>query len=149
MFLLSTLAVACMLATAILAMQAGMAVGFGALVLKAIASRHTVIEGLGILFTVAFYAGFISIEKLFDRYCFQKALAVITLVFAITAAGCAAAGVHASFLVFGFVSGVFLRILHVLMKSRLVGAGIAIACFAAVGFVSFQAHPSTRQYALC
>src|SRR5580698_1845410 len=43
-FLLSTLAVASMLSTVVLAMQAGVAVGFGAPVLRVIASRHTVIE---------------------------------------------------------------------------------------------------------
>src|ERR1700722_6601930 len=52
-FLLSTLAVAGVVAAAILAMQAGVAGGFGSSVLRVIASRHTVIEALDILSTVA------------------------------------------------------------------------------------------------
>src|SRR5579863_391538 len=64
-FLLSTLALASVLSAAILAIQAGIAVGFGAPVLKVIGSRHTVIEALDIISTVAAYVGFISIEKLF------------------------------------------------------------------------------------
>ena len=146
-FLLSTLAIATMLSIAILAMQAGVAMGFGASALKVIASRHTVIEELDILSTVAVYAGFISIEKLFNGHHFQKALAVLILTFAIAAAGCAAANVHAPFLIFGFVSGVFLRAVQVFMKSGLLRTGVAIACFAAVGLISFHAHPWAFQYA--
>jgi hypothetical protein len=147
-FLLSTLAVASMLSAAVLAMQAGVAVGFGSSVLGVIASRHTVIEALDILSTVVAYVGFISIEKLFDGHRFRKALAALTLTFAIAAAGCAAANVPAPFLVFGFVSGVFLRTMQVFMKSSLVRTGVAITCFAAVGLLSLQAHPSVLQYAV-
>jgi len=147
-FLLSTLAVACMLSAAILAMQAGVAIGFGAPVRRVIASRHTVIEALDILSTVAAYVGFISIEKLFAWHRFVKALTVLTLTFAMAAAGCAAANIHAPFLVFGFVSGVFLRTIQVFMKSSLLRTGVATACFAAGGLLSFQAHPSAFQYAL-
>jgi len=147
-FLLSTLALACMLSVAILAMQAGVAIGFGGSALRVVASRHTVIEALDILSTVAAYVGFISTEKLFDGHRFVKALAVLALTFAIAAAGFAAANIHAPFLVFGFVSGVFLRTIQVFMKSSLVRTGAATACFAAGGLLSFQAHPSAFQYAI-
>jgi hypothetical protein len=146
-FLLSTLAVAGMLSLAILAMQAGVAIGFGGSVLKVIASRHTMIEALDILSTVTFYAGFISIEKLFDTHRFQKSITILTLIFAIALAGCAVASVHAPFLGFGFVSGVFLRVIQALMKSGPARTGVAIACFVAGGFISFRAHPWGTQYA--
>ena len=147
-FLLSTLAVASMLSAAILAMQAGLAIGFGASVVKVIASRHTIIEALDILSTVAVYTGLISLERLFDVQRFQKASAVVTLTVAIAVAGCAAANVHAPFLVFGFVSGVFLMTIQTIMKSNLVRTGVAAACFAAAGLLLFQAHPPAFPYAL-
>ncbi len=94
------------------------------------------------------YVGLISIEKLFDGHRFQKASVALTLTFAIAAAGCAAANIHAPFLVFGFVSGVFLRTIQLFMKSSLVRTGVATACFAAGGLLSFQAHPSVLPYAI-
>ena len=148
MFLLSTLAVASVLSAGILAMQAGLAIGFGASVVRVIASRHTIIEGLDILSTVAVYTGLLSFERLFEIHRFQKALGALALIFAIAAGGCAAANIHAPFLVFGFVSGVFLRTIQVVMKSNPVRTGVAIAWFAAGGVLSFQAHPSALQYAL-
>jgi hypothetical protein len=146
-FVLSTLAVSSLLSVTILAMQAGVAIGFGTSVLKVLASRHTVIEALDILSTVAAYVGFISLEKIFDRHHFQKALALLTLTLAAAMAGCAAANVHAPFLVFGFVNGVFFRTIQVFMKSRMARTGIAVACFALVGLVSFQVRSSV-QYAV-
>ena len=148
LFPLSTLAVAGMLSAAILAMQAGLAIGFGASVLKTIASRHTAIEALDILSTVAVYTGLISLERLFDGQRLQKALTVVTLTFALAMAGCATADVHAPFLVFGFVSGVFLRTIQPIVKNSVVRTGIAAACFAAAGLLLFQAHPSPFHYAL-
>jgi hypothetical protein len=146
-FLLSTLVVASMLSAAILAMQAGVAIGFGGSALRVVASRHTLIEELDILSTVAAYVGFISIERLFDSHRFQKSMTLLTLLFAFAIAVCAAAGVHAPFLVFGLVSGVFLRTIQALMKSSLARTAVATACFVAVGFISFQAHPWGTQYA--
>jgi hypothetical protein len=100
-----------------------------------------------ILSTAAAYVGFVSIEKLFDDRRFQKALAVLTLAFATAVAGSAAAHVHAPFLVFGFVSGVFLRTTQILMKNSLARTGVAITCFAAVGLF-LQPHAPAIQYAV-
>ena len=146
-FLLSTLTMAIMLSVTVLALQAGVAFGFGSPLPGSIA-RHTVIEALDILSTVAAYVGFISIEKLFDTRRFQKALAVLALTFAIAAAGSAAENIHAPFPVFGFVSGVFLRALQVLMRNSLARSSVAATCFAAASFFSMRAHASTLQYAV-
>jgi hypothetical protein len=147
-FLVSTLAVASLLSAGILAMQAAVAIGFGRPLLKVIASRHTVIEALDILFTVATYMGFLSLEKLFDRHRFQKAIALITLAFAVAVAGCAAVNVHAPFLIFGFVNGVFFRSIRQLLKRRMARTVIAVAGFALAGLVLFQLRSSGFQYAV-
>ena len=146
-FLLATVTAASVLSAAIFAMQAGIAIGFGAPIVNVIASRHTVTEALDILSTATAYVGFISIEKLVDGRCFLKALAVLTLTFVIAITASTAASVHAPFLVFGFVSGVFLRTIQVLMKSSLARTGVTIACFVAVGLL-FQPHATAIQYAV-
>jgi hypothetical protein len=147
-FLISTFAVAGMLAAAILAVQSVLALGFGSSALRVIASRHTVIEALDILSTVAVYIASVSIEKLFNGYRFQKSLAVVAIIFAIAYGVCAAANVSAPFLGFGLICGVFLRTIRFVMNSGLVRNGIAIAGFVAGGFVSFQIHPWASEYAV-
>jgi hypothetical protein len=147
-FVLSTLAVAGLLLPAILALQAGVAIGFGIPVVKVLASRHTAIETLDVVLTVAAYTGFASLEQLFDRNHFLKALAVLTLVFAIVMGVCAIANFRAPFLVFGLVNGVFFRTIQVFMKSQTARTGIVMAGFALLGFISFETMPSRFQYAI-
>jgi hypothetical protein len=147
-FVFSTLTVASLLAGAVFTMQAGVAAGFGLPVPNILASRHTVIEALDILSTVAAYVGFLSLEKLFARRKIQKALALLTLCFALAFAGCAVANAHPFFLVFGFVNGVFLRTMQAFIRTRLARAAVVVACFALFGFISFQLWSSAPQYAL-
>lgn len=147
-FVLSTLTAAVLLSVGIIAMQTGIALGFGTPVLRVLASRHTIIEALDILSTVAAYVGFISLERLFDRHRFSRALGSLALGFAFAAATCSAAHGHVTFLAFGFVNGVFLRTIQVFMKNRTARNGLALAWFAVVGLISFQAHPSALHYAL-
>ena len=147
-FVLSTLAVASLLLPAILALQAGVAIGFGIPVLNVLASRHTAIETLDLVFTVAAYTGFVELEKLFDRNPFLKALALLALAVAVVMGACVAAELRAPFLVFGFVNGVFFRTIQVFMKSRMARTGIVLAGFALLGLVSYEAMPSRFQYAI-
>jgi len=147
-FVLSTLAVASSLLPAMLALQAGVAVGFGIPVLHVLASRHTAIETLDVVFTVTAYTGFVALEKLFDRNHFLKALASLALAFAVVAGTCVTANLRATFLVFGFMNGVFFRTIQVFMKSRMARTGIVLAGFALFGLISFEVMPSRFQYAL-
>jgi len=147
-FVLSTLAVASSLLPAMLALQAGVAVGFGIPVLHVLASRHTAIETLDVVFTVTAYTGFVALEKLFDRNHFLKALASLALAFAVVAGTCVIANLRATFLVFGFMNGVFFRAIQVFMKSRMARTGIVLAGFALFGLISFEVMPSRFQYAL-
>src|SRR5262245_45903155 len=66
-FLLSSIAVTGLMLFAILALQAGIALGFGKPVLKLLASPHTASEALDILFTVTTYTGLVALEELFGR----------------------------------------------------------------------------------
>jgi hypothetical protein len=147
-FLLSTVAVASLLMPAIFALQAGVAIGFGIPVLNVLASRHTAIETLDVVFTVTAYTGFVALEKLFSRNQFPKALALLALAFAVVMGASVIAKYRAAFLVFGFVNGVFFRAIQVFMKSRMAQTGIALAGFALFGFISFEVMPSRFQYAL-
>ncbi|MGA3201546.1 MAG: hypothetical protein ABSF12_03510, partial [Bryobacteraceae bacterium] len=135
-FMLSTVLLASCLATVILAMQAGLAFGFGTPILKVLASRHTVIEALDILASVAAYLGMISLENLFERQRFQKAALLLTVIFAVLMVACAAAGLHMSFLLFGLVNGVFSRAVQLFVTMKAARAGIVVVCFSLAGLVS-------------
>jgi hypothetical protein len=146
-FVLSTLAVTSLLLPAILALHAGVAMGFGIPVLNVLASRHTAMEMLDVVFTVAAYTGFIVLEKLFDRHQFSKALCLLALLFALLMGACVTANFQARFLVFGFVNGVFFRTVQVI-KSRMARTGIVLAGFALLGLITFEAMPSRFRYAV-
>src|SRR5215471_6633903 len=62
LFLLSSVAVTSLMVGAVLTLQAGMAIGFGTPLQKVLASPHTAIETLDILFTVITYAGLVAVE---------------------------------------------------------------------------------------
>jgi hypothetical protein len=108
-FTLSTVLLASSLFAGILAIQAGLALGFGTPLLNVFTSRHTVIEALDILASVAAYLGLISLESLFKSHSFQKAAFLLMAITAILVVACGAAGLHIAFLVFGLVNGVFFR----------------------------------------
>src|SRR5579872_1177419 len=82
-YTISTVFLAGSLLAAILAMQAGLALGFGIPIMKVVASRHTVIEALDILASVAVYLGVTSLESLFGSHQFQKAVLLLTLILTI------------------------------------------------------------------
>jgi len=107
-----------------------------------LASRHTAIESLDVLFTVAAYTALVALERLFDRNRFLKALAVLTLAFAAVITTVTAADFRAPFLVFGLVNGVFLRAIDVFMKSSVARTSVILTGFAAVGLTSFHATPA-------
>lgn len=137
-FLLSTLTVASLVSAATLAMQAGIAIGFGVPLVKMLASRHTVIELLDILSTVAAYLGLISMEQLFRCQHLQKAIALLTLTVAVLTAVSAAANADVRFLVFGFANGVFFRVAQVFIKNRRARTVLIAACFLLAGLVPFH-----------
>jgi hypothetical protein len=146
-FVLSTMVLASFLSAAILTMQAGVAFGFGIPILNVLASRHTAIEALDILSSVAAYVGFTSLEQLFDGQRFQKAAGLLTLILTISIALCAAAGVHKAFLIFGFVNGVFFRAIQVFIRRRMARIAIVVACFALAGLVSSLLWSPALQFA--
>ena len=135
-FTLSTVLLASCLSAAILAMQAGLALGFGTPIMKVLASRHTLIEALDILASVATYLGVTSLETFFQSHRFQKAALLLALILTVLTASCTAAGLHASFLVFGLVNGLFFRAIQLFVTPKVARASIVMLCFLLAGFVS-------------
>jgi len=134
-YAISTVLLASSLLLAILAMQAGLAFGFGTPVMKVLASRHTVIEALDILATVAAYLGLSSLESLFASGRFPKAAFLLTTVLGILMMSCAAAGLHTGFLVYGLFVGIFFRAVQPLVNSKIARVGIVVVCFPLAGLV--------------
>lgn len=140
-FVSSVLALAGMLAAAVFPVQAGVAAGFGIPVRYILGSRHTLIEGLDMLSTVAAYVALITIEKLFDRRGFLKA--TVLLGFAVAAA---VASLHAPYLTFGFAGAVFFRLMQIFLKARTARTGVAAVCFAAAGLGMYAPHSMTPAF---
>lgn len=147
-FLLSTMLLASSLLAAILATQAGLAFGFGTPIMKVLASRHTAIEALDIVATVAAYLGLISLETLFERRRFQKAGVVMAAIVGILIVASAVAGLHANFLMFGFVNGIFFRAVQLLAAPKLARTGIILVCFPLAGLVLTLLRSPLSQVAL-
>jgi hypothetical protein len=138
-------ALACMLCTVFLAScllaviltaQAGLAFGLGTPIMKVLASRHTVIEALDILASVAAYLGLVSLEDVFESCRFQKAALLLTVILAIVMVACATAGLHITFLFYGLVVGVFFRAVQLFVTPKLARVGIVVICFPLAGLVS-------------
>lgn len=135
-FTISTVLLASSLLAAILAMQAGLAFGLGTPIMHVLASRHTVIEALDILASVAVYLGVTSLENLFGSHQFQKAALLLTLILTILMVSCAAAGLHTPFLFYGLVNGVFFRAVQLFVTLKIARVGIVLICFPLAGLVS-------------
>jgi hypothetical protein len=138
-FLISTLVVTTLVSAAVMSMQAGMALGFGVPVLHVFGSRHSLIEGLDILATVAAYIGLISLEKFFDRRRVARAVAVLAASTAVLIAVFAATGMATQFVIFGFVNAVFLRTVQVCLSSFAARLGVVFGVFGVLGAIFF--HP--------
>jgi hypothetical protein len=147
-YTLSTVLLASSLLTAILAMQAGLALGFGTPIMKVLASRHTVIEAFDILASVAVYLGVTSLETLFESHRFQKAASLIIATLTILMVSCGAAGLHTTFLFYGLVNGVFFRAVQLFVQSKVARVGIVLICFPLAGLVFALLRPPASQVAL-
>jgi hypothetical protein len=132
-FTLSTVLLASCLLAAILAMQVGLAFGFGTPIMKVLLSRHTMIEALDILASVAAYLGMTSLEHLFKCHQFQKSALLITLIDAVLIVACAAAGLRTNALFFGLVNGLFFRALQSFVTPKVARLGIVVVIFPLAG----------------
>lgn len=134
-YALSTLLLACFLLATILTTQAGLAFGLGTPIMKTLASRHTVIEALDILASVAAYLGLTSLESLFENHGLRKATVLLAVIIAVLMGLFAAAGLRTSFLMFGLVNGVFFRAIQLLVTRKALRAGIVVICFPVAGIL--------------
>ena len=144
-YALSTVVLASCLSAVILAMQTGLAFGFGKPIMKVLASRHTTIEVLDILASVAAYLGVISLENVFERHRFPKAVFLLTMINTILIMGCAVMSLRAAFLFFGLVNGVFFRAVQLFVAPKMARAGIVVVCFPLAGLVfALQRSPISQ-----
>jgi hypothetical protein len=141
-FLLSSAVVAPLIATAVLAVQAGVAVGFGVPVLQTIAGHHAAIEALDIAASVTLYLGALSFEKLFRVNRSSKAAALLAAIVLALLAASSAAGLRAPYLVFGLVNALFLRAVQNLLKQPAARFGLVAAAFATFGALMRRWCPS-------
>jgi hypothetical protein len=147
-YALSTVLLASSLLALILTTQAGLAFGVGTPVMKTLASRHTVIEALDILASVAAYLGLTSLESLFESHGFQKASVLLTAIVAILAGACAATGLRTSFLLFGLVNGIFCRAIQLFVTRKAARTSIVVICFPLAGLVLALLRQPVSQLAL-
>jgi hypothetical protein len=117
-------------------MQAGLAFGFGTPIMRVLASRHTVIEALDILASVAAYLGVTSLEKSFESHRFQKAGLLLAMMVTMIATSCGAAGLRITFLFYGLINGVFFRALQLYVTPTLARVCIVLVCFPLAALVS-------------
>jgi len=135
-YTLSTMVLASSLLAAILAMQAGVALGFGRPIVQVLASRHTAIEALDILASVAIYLGVTSLENVFGSRQFQKAALLLTAIVSILMVACFAAGLPLTFLCFGLINGIFCRAVQLFITRKLARIAIVAVCFPLAGLIS-------------
>ncbi len=147
-FPISTLVVTALVSAAVMSMQASMALGFGVPVLRVLGSRHSLIEVLDILATVAAYIGLISFEKFFDHRRVARALAVLAASSAVLIAVFAATGMATKFLIFGFVNAVFLRTVQVCLSRSAARLGVVFVGFGVLGAIFFHPPASAAPSAL-
>lgn len=147
-YALSTVLLASSLFAAILTTQAGLAFGLGTPIMKTLASRHTMIEALDILASVAAYVGLTSLESVFENHGFQKATLLLTVIITILMGSFAAAGLHTTCLVFGLVNGVFCRAMQLFVTRKAARAGVLVICFPLAGLVLALLRPPVSQAVL-
>ena len=147
-YALSTMLLAGSLLVAILAAQAGLALGFGTPIMKVVMSRHTVIEALDILASVAVYLGLTSLESLFERHRFQKAAILLAAILTALMMSCTAVGWHTTFIMFGLVNGLFFRAVQLLTAPKAARVGIVVVCFPVAGLVLALLRSPVSQVAL-
>ena len=147
-FTLSTVLLAASLSAAILAMQAGLALGFGTPILRVLASRHTAIEVLDILASVAVYLGVTSLESLFENHRFQRAALLLASMLTVLILTFATAGLPIGFLVFGLVNGTFFRAVQLFVAPKIARVGIVAVCFPVAGVVMALQRAPVSQLAL-
>jgi hypothetical protein len=147
-YALSTVLLASSLLAAILAIQTGLAFGFGTPIMKILASRHTVIEALDIIASVAAYLGLTSLESLFEKHRFQKAAVLVAAILTVLIASSAAAGLHTAFLIFGLVNGLFFRAVQLMAAPEVARVAIVLVCFPLTGLVLALLRSPVSQVAL-
>jgi hypothetical protein len=139
-FLIATALVSGIVSGVAIALQAGLAFGFGNPVMSLFASRHTLIEAINILSTTSVYLGLIVLERFF-----QRPLAVLAAFAVALLAVFHLIGLPLPFVLFGFANGVSLRMVQVAVRHSVARFFGVLACFATLA--AFFFHPSSSALA--
>jgi hypothetical protein len=141
-FLVSTLAAAGVIAAIVFMVQVTVVMGLGIPAPRIFETGHLTLEAGYLLATVAAYLGQVSLESLFERSRFEKALAILSAIFCVAGVIAAFSVGHAGLLLLAFASGVVIRALQICC-SGLVRRAIAVAVvFGVIGVVSACLQPS-------
>jgi hypothetical protein len=95
-------------------------------------------EAADILATAAACVGLISLEKLFGTARFPKAAAVLSLTLGGFIAAFHFAGRPSKPLLFGLISGLFLRTVQLYVKRPAAQAAAVLSCFGLIGLLSLR-----------
>jgi hypothetical protein len=79
--------------------------------------------------------GLTALESLFETCRFQKAAVLLAAIIGILMVSCAVASLHAPFLMFGLVNGIFVRAIRLWTAPKLARIGIIVVCFPLAGLV--------------
>ena len=134
-YVISTVLLGSCLLVTILAIQTGLAFSFGTPILKTLVGRHTVIQALDILAFLAVYLGLSVLETHFENHRFQKAALLLTGVVAILTTFCSVTGLHMAFLLYGLITGIFIRAVRLFVMAEAARAGIVLIAFGVAGFI--------------
>lgn len=135
-FLLATLAASSFISTVVLGVQASMAIGLGVPVARVFAGHHLRLETFYIFCTVVAYVGLLSLEKLFDRARFGKAVASLGLLFTFAGFGLSVLDVPVQILFSAFASGLLLRTIQMFIKNKFARIGAATSLFGVFGLLA-------------
>jgi len=139
-FVICTVLVSLIISATTIGIQAGIAFSSGSPVLHILTSRHTAIETLDILASVAVYLGLIYLGRFFRR-----PFTVLTVVAAALISASALAGFRPRVVLFGFANGALLREIQLTLRHPVVRLAAALACFGMLGAIFF--HPSSSRLA--
>jgi hypothetical protein len=89
-----------------------------------------------------------SLENVFEGHRFQKAAFLLGLIDGILMVSCAAAGLHANFLLFGLVTGLFFRAIQLFVTPKVARVGIVVVCFPLAGLILALLRSPASQVAL-
>jgi hypothetical protein len=125
-FMASTAVVSFLIAAGIVAAQAGLAASLGISFGEHFGGRHLRIASIDVVATVAAFLGILSLEKVLPL---AKATALFLTILGVLAGLASLSGLSARFLLFGFLTALFLRGAQLALTRPTVRLATVLGCF--------------------